>query len=382
MSSLSDYYRSGLSALKGWSHVWSRRGSTVESGNTDTFGNNKSSGNNSSAVDASVASATELLFEELIAQKPHRWPSTLPAGLRGPDGERIGRGRARSLSFDGVSPYQEGDDPRWVDWRATARSGKLQVKRFAAQSHRARIVVLKLDSSLFFATTQRLMAKSAALMAARLVFDAQVINEPVGLVCCAQQPDISEQIPPKLIPPKLIPPKRGRRHLWLLLESIQQQYNECAVLARQSQTTQLRISNSHTHNHAQGPAQGNDAALLEALETAQGMLAKGDDICLVDELVQRDHNFEDWCRATAARRQLSCYLITDALMHGNICAGRFPARALNIEQPSSYQIASRDVDTAREALLAYQVEQTNRMRTLGWQVNFANDLLSTDRSLQ
>jgi len=375
MSRLSDYYRSGLSVLNDWSHVW--KGSRHSS--TGTLGNNSSSGNSSSAnrssgIDASVSSATELLFEELIAQKPHRWPSSLPAGLRGPDGERSGRGRSRSLSFDGVSPYQEGDDPRWVDWRATARSGRLQVKRFAAQSHRARIVVLKLDSSLFFATSQRLMAKSAALMAARLVFDAQVLNEPVGLVCCGQEPNNAKQIPAKQIPAK-----RGRRQLWLLLESIQQQYNECAALARRSQTTQLQKSNalSQTHNPAQS-----DAALLEALEAAQVMLAKGDDICLVDELLQRDRHFEDWSKGSATRLELSCYLITDAVTHGNICAGRFPARTLNSEQTASCQIASRDVDRARDGLLAYQLEQTNRMRALGWQVNFADDLLSIDRRLQ
>ncbi len=342
MSILSSYYRSGLSALTDW-----RRSASRSTGKSmGVFENNKSSRD-----DSLETSATDLQLEELIAQKPHRWPSSLPAGWRGPDGERIGRGRARSLSFDGVSPYQDGDDPRWVDWRATARSGQLQVKRFAAQSHRARVVVLNLDSSLFFGTANRLMAKSAALMAARLVFDAHVLNEPVGLLCCGREP---------------IPAKRGRRQLWLLLEAIQQQYKECAANAR----------------HLENSKPFSNADLLAALETAQSLLGKGDEICLVDELVQRDHEFEEWCKASAAHRHLSCYLVTDELTHGNICAGRFPARTLHTEQAGLCEIAARDVERTNDALVAHQLELTHQMRTQGWQVYFANDLLSVDRVLQ
>lgn len=340
MSILSSY-RSGLSAFTDWRRLAGKP--PGKSGGVF--------GNNSSDNDSVEASAIDLRLEELIAQKPHRWPSSLPAGLRGPDGERIGRGRARSLSFDGVSPYQSGDDPRWVDWRATARSGQLQVKRFAAQSHRARVVVLNLDSSLFFATANRLMAKTAALMAARLVFDAQVINEPVGLLCCGREP---------------IPAKRGRRQLWLLLGAIQQQYAECAALAR----------------HAPNSKSASNTDLLEALETAQGLLGKGDEICLVDELVQRDQEFAEWCKGAAARRHLSCYVVTDELTHGKICAGRFPARTQNTEQTAVCEIATRDVERASNALAAHQLELTNQMRTLGWQVYFANDLLSVDRVVQ
>lgn len=298
-----------------------------------------------SVGEPTTLAATGLQFEELIAQKPHRWPSSLPSGLRGPDGERMGRGRARSLSFDGVSPYQTGDDPRWVDWRATARSGKLQVKRFAAQSHRARMVVLHLDTSLFFGTKHCLMAKTAALMAARLVFDAQVINEPVGLVCCGEQP---------------VPAKRGRRHLWLLLECIHQRFVHCSDLLESRQETDA-------HN-------GDDLAV--ALEAAQNVLSRGDDICLVDELVTREPAFEDWTKSAVARNHLACYLVRDEFTRYKINAGRYPVLKNKHEPPATWSVAARNVDQANAQMAEQQIQETNKLRALGWQVNFADEILS------
>ncbi len=297
----------------------------------------------------SASQAVELRFEELIAQKPHRWPASLAAGMRGPDGERPGRGRARSLSFDGVSPYQNGDDPRWVDWRATARSGRLQVKRFAAQSHRARVIILRLDSSLLFGTAQRLMAKTAALIAARLAFDAQVINEPVGLVCSGQEPLIA---------------KRGRRHLWLLLERIHQQYNDCLAAAM------------NTPEQVSTPIGANDDELLAALDNAQSLLGKGDEICLIDEAVDRNSGFDQWSKAAAARHALKCFLVRDRITQGHLVAGRYPARLLAMNNSITCAVPARQVDRANAEVIQHQNALADHLAGLGWQVTYADDVLS------
>ncbi len=292
-----------------------------------------------------MTAATTLKFEELIAQKPHRWPLSLPMGYRGPDGERAGRGRAQSLSFDGVSPYQPGDDPRWVDWRATARSGKLQVKRFVAQSHRARMIVLRLDTDLFFGTQHQLMAKSAALVAALLVFDAQLINEPVGLICG---------------PEEAIPARRGRRHSWLLLERIHQRFCHCAELVLQPRDSETDSSDS----------------LVSALESAQSMLARGDEICLVDELAARDSSFDRWSKSAAARHALLCYLVSDQLTHQTLKAGRYPAQQKKQGRPAPWYISARGIDRANAEINAFLRRETNHLGALGWQVERADELLS------
>ena len=117
------------------------------------------------------AAATTLTLEELLQVRPHHVRGPFVRGERVPVGERPGRGRAPGLDFDGISPYIHGDDVRWIDWRATARSAEVQVRRFAAQSHRARMIVLDLHAELYFATRRRLMAKTAVLVAARLAWE-------------------------------------------------------------------------------------------------------------------------------------------------------------------------------------------------------------------
>ena len=136
---------------------------------------------NRTSVDAERA-ATRLSLEDLIAMQPRHVRGPLAPGQRMPGGERLGRGRAQSLEFDGLSPYVIGDDVRWIDWRATARTGRTQMKRFAAESHRARLIVLDLSPALFFGTRTRLMAKTAALLAARLAGTLEVeVDGGVGM---------------------------------------------------------------------------------------------------------------------------------------------------------------------------------------------------------
>ena len=101
--------------------------------------------------------ATSLGLHELIAMRPPFLRGPHAPGQRMPGGERSGRRRAPSLEFDGISLYSPGDDVRWIDWRATARSGQPQVKRFVAESHRGRMIVADLCAELRFGTRQRLV---------------------------------------------------------------------------------------------------------------------------------------------------------------------------------------------------------------------------------
>ena len=88
--------------------------------------------------------AVALDLADLIAVEPRHARAPKGTGGRLGSGERIGRGWAQTLDFDGISPYQSGDDVRWIHWLATARSGQVQMRRFAAESHRARMIVVDL----------------------------------------------------------------------------------------------------------------------------------------------------------------------------------------------------------------------------------------------
>ena len=65
-----------------------------------------------------------LTLQELVAAQGHRLRGTLAPGERFPTGMRPSRRRAQGVDLDSIGPYVVGDDLRFMDWRATARTGR------------------------------------------------------------------------------------------------------------------------------------------------------------------------------------------------------------------------------------------------------------------
>jgi uncharacterized protein (DUF58 family) len=57
------------------------------------------------------------------------------------DGGRYALVHTRSLEFDDLRPYVPGDDVRDIDWKASARSGRVLIKRFVSEKHHKVLVV-------------------------------------------------------------------------------------------------------------------------------------------------------------------------------------------------------------------------------------------------
>lgn len=57
------------------------------------------------------------------------------------DGGRYALLHTRSLEFDDLRPYVPGDDVRDIDWKATARSGHVLIKRFVSEKHHKLLLV-------------------------------------------------------------------------------------------------------------------------------------------------------------------------------------------------------------------------------------------------
>lgn len=57
------------------------------------------------------------------------------------DGGRYALLHTRSLEFDDLRPYVPGDDVRDIDWKATARSGTVLIKRFVSEKHHKILLV-------------------------------------------------------------------------------------------------------------------------------------------------------------------------------------------------------------------------------------------------
>lgn len=269
---------------------------------------------------------TSLTLEELVAVQPRHLRGKLERGLRTPEGERPGRGRARSLDFEGLSPYQYGDDIRAIDWRASLRSGETTVKRFSAAAHRTRMLVLDLKPSLYFGTDERLMAKTACLTTAWLAWAANVVNEPVGLAIGAN----------------VVAPRRGRKHVLRLLDAIAQAY-----LAGRTQRPK--------------PVE---------YDALAGLTGREDEICLVSELPGDCSDLAKVGRTLSSVRNLRFFLVQDPVATRPPEPGRYPIRGDD---------GQRRVLVVREK----RDEVADGIKTLkdaGWQVESARDLLPRKRN--
>lgn len=268
-----------------------------------------------------VSDPARLTLEDLLAVKPTHLRGKLGRGARGPDGERPGRGRAHSLDFDGLSPYAPGDDVRWIDWRASLRSHETMSRRYAAASHRARMVVLDLSPELHFGTSGQVMSKTAALTAGWLAWSALALNEPVGLMTMGQT----------------VRPRRGRRHVLRLLDAMVNAFNA-----------------SKDGNRVQPD-----------FEAASALLSRNDEICLIAELPVPVEPLIGVGRALSAARELRLLVVEDPMMRRPLASGSYPVRGPD---------GVRRVVQIRDGRDASQRDES-ALVDAGWRIERALDLL-------
>ncbi len=284
----------------------------------------------------SEEAAVGLELAELVAMQPPHFRGPRGPGRRGPGGERAGRGRAQSLDFDGISPYRIGDDVRWIDWRATARHGETQMRRFAAESHRARMVVVDLHPAVYFGTRERLMAKTVALVAARLCWEALAWQEPVGLAVGAAE--------------EVLGPRRGKRHVLRLLGL-------------------LRLGYIAGRDDAAKPV------LSSLLQEASARLGKADEICLVSDFGDPGPEFARLSDRLAGQKTLRAFVVEDPLFRGTLPAGRYPMRDPSGRLRDTAAIGLQDPPTSLSSTRELRRARHDGLRNLGWEVVDALDLL-------
>lgn len=96
-----------------------------------------------------------------------RWRLRVPRRrLGGLAGDRLGQGLGSSVEFEDHRAYQPGDDPRHVDWRAFARTDRLDVRRYREEVSPDIDVIL--DTSASMSVTPE---KAASLRALHLAAD-------------------------------------------------------------------------------------------------------------------------------------------------------------------------------------------------------------------
>ena len=239
---------------------------------------------------------------ELIPAQGRRHRGHLAPGQRFPSGMRPSRRRAQGVDLDSIGPYVIGDDLRFMDWRATARTGRAQMKRFVAESHLARILVVDFRPPMGFATDTHPMAKTAALVAAELAWEAFNLQEPIGLSVVPER--------------ETIEPRRGRGQVIRVLDHLVARY---ATMGADDQ----------------GSAISDSGALAAAIDRAAAVLRKGDEITVISDFGGPLDTIKSVARQLAGSRTIRAVIVEDPIYDNPISAGRYPIRVASDDARAS-----------------------------------------------
>lgn len=109
-------------------------------------------------TDGIVPTLSELVALRGVAQGRHV-PRRGRLGISGPAPSMQ---RGRGMEYAESREYAQGDDARHIDWRLTARSGRMHTKLFHAERERLSLIVADTSPELFFGTRVRFKSVQAA----------------------------------------------------------------------------------------------------------------------------------------------------------------------------------------------------------------------------
>ena len=112
------------------------------------------------------------------------------------------------LEFDQLREYSQGDDIRFIDWKATARAQKFLVRQYFEERNRKIMLMLDCSGSTFFSSGEQRKYDLMAEVACILALVADYGNDYVGLVL------FSDEIN------KVIPPRKGSKHVRAIMEAV------------------------------------------------------------------------------------------------------------------------------------------------------------------
>lgn len=95
-------------------------------------------------------------------------------------GSYLARSKGRGMEFDEVRHYQPGDDVRTIDWRVTARTGKVHTKLFREEKERPVFVLTDLSPGMHFGSVLLTKAVQAAHLAALIGWHARARGDKFG----------------------------------------------------------------------------------------------------------------------------------------------------------------------------------------------------------
>jgi uncharacterized protein (DUF58 family) len=203
-------------------------------------------------------------------------------------GAHNGIQRGRGLEFQEVRQYVEGDDPRNIDWRVTARRGRAHTKLFHQERERPVWLLTDLSPGMFFGSRVQLKSTLAVRAAALVAWSAAVGGDRVGGVIVGTSGF------------RVLPPRA----------------REAGVLPLLSALIQMQPI---------APAPSGEGHFCPALRALMTIVRSGSLVVAISDFRQLDSTDDgDWA-ALARRNDLRFFWTTDVLEQHGLPNGRFRA---------------------------------------------------------
>ena len=95
-------------------------------------------------------------------------------------GRHTSRLRGRGLNFDEIRRYLPGDDVRQIDWKATVRTGKTQMRVYTEERERSVLLLVDQRITMFFGSVRNMKSVTAAEAAALAAWRVLAQQDRVG----------------------------------------------------------------------------------------------------------------------------------------------------------------------------------------------------------
>ena len=267
---------------------------------------------------------------------------TLGLHVKGPSRARLlgahrGVQRGRGLEFEEVRPYVPGDDARSIDWRVSARRGRLHTKLYREERERPVWLLVDLQPGMFFASRTQLKSALAVRAAALLAWIATLGGDRVGAV-------IANGVETVCLAPRA---------------------REAGVLT---------VINALLHAQPRAPGAPIPKTLPAALGEIAPLVHPGSLVLAISDFAGLDDVGETAWAGLAAHAECRLFWISDALERSGLPAGKYrggvPGRLWPI-----------DGDSSRAAWLAAWAKRESRLTALAERLRLEITRLDTGGQL-
>ncbi|SEA23199.1 Protein of unknown function DUF58 [Desulfuromusa kysingii] len=215
-------------------------------------------------------------------------------------GGHLSRFHGRGMEFAEVRAYQPGDDVRSIDWRVTARRGKVHTKLFHEERERPVLLALDYRRPMFFATRGRFKSVLASELTALLAWRAQAQGDRVGGFIFSDEGQIESR------------PAGGRRGVLRLLQQM--------------------VTNPAWQRPPHLPFEPQQR-LAKTIQGLRRVTRPGSLVLLLSDFNQWDDEVEKQLAQLARQAQLALYFVYDSL-------------EAELPRAGSYRLSDGDTDLA------------------------------------